>query len=275
MIASMPAPTPMKAQLRGLIVDVLYPVSANRLHLVCERFGLAAGTRDEAFSSKRLYVESRLETLPHAQVLEIAKRVVEEYPDDRLIAAIEQNNRPGGLISPVTRKRLMDALGEFVLAGDDHSILEMLRDHWPDIGTASTERYNWTLEDDIVQHYLKNPEDWSTADLLKQLGFMTCSQGKVFAFLEDVVAPIRRDPDEQTRIVGHPGCHALQEQLEISGVLEHFNRHHAIGARLLLLRFSPRWLCRPARAAAPLGNGVGHPGWRPAQPPSHVSSQLF
>jgi hypothetical protein len=196
----MPSPTPLKAQLRGLIVDVLYPVNANRLHLVCERFGLAPGTRDEAFSSKRSYVESRLEMLPHDKVLEIAKRVVEEYPDDRLLAAIEQNKKSGGLISPVTRKHLMDALGEFALAGEDHSVVEMMRDHWPDIGTAASVGTNWSLEDDIVQHYLRN-DDWSTTDMLKQLGFMNCSQTKVFAFLEDVVAPIRRTEGEQTRIV--------------------------------------------------------------------------
>jgi hypothetical protein len=76
----------------------------------------------------------------------------------------------------------------------------MVRDHWPDIGTAASAGTNWSLEDDIVQHYLRNG-DWSTADLLKQLGFLTCSQVKVFAFLEDVVAPIRRAEDEQTRIV--------------------------------------------------------------------------
>jgi hypothetical protein len=74
----MPAPPPIKAQLRSLIVDVLYPISANQLHLVCERFGLAPGTRDEAFSSKRLYIGSRLESLPHDKVVEVAKRVVEE-----------------------------------------------------------------------------------------------------------------------------------------------------------------------------------------------------
>jgi hypothetical protein len=44
-------------------------------------------------------------------------------------------------------------------------------------------------------------DDWSNAEALERAGFLTCSQGMLFAFLEDVVHPARRAPDEQQQIV--------------------------------------------------------------------------
>lgn len=37
--------------------------------------------------------------------------------------------------------------------------------------------------------------------ILGSVGFLTCSQARMFRFLEDVVHPIRRDHDEQKRTV--------------------------------------------------------------------------
>ena len=76
--------------LRLAIAEALYPTSANLLPAVCLSFGLAPGTRDEAMSSKRVYVQTRLVSLPLPKVLEIARNVVEEYPHDGLTRAIER-----------------------------------------------------------------------------------------------------------------------------------------------------------------------------------------
>ncbi len=43
-------------------------------------------------------------------------------------------------------------------------------------------------------------EDWDNAELLEKVGFLTCSQAKLFSFLEDVLHPIRRDHEEQERM---------------------------------------------------------------------------
>jgi len=67
------------AALRAAIVDALYRVSANLLADVAEAVGLAPGTRDEAFSSKQLYVSKRLAKLTREDILAVAGRVLEEY----------------------------------------------------------------------------------------------------------------------------------------------------------------------------------------------------
>jgi hypothetical protein len=56
------------------------------------------------------------------------------------------------------------------------------------------------LVDDIIQHMVRN-DDWPNDEALERLGFLTCSQARLFAFLEDVLDPIRRDETEQERIV--------------------------------------------------------------------------
>jgi hypothetical protein len=53
-----------------------------------------------------------------------------------------------------------------------------------------------TLADDIRQHVVLNP-DWDNQYLLERVGFLTCSQARLFGFLEDVLHPVRRDPDQQ------------------------------------------------------------------------------
>lgn len=57
---------------------------------MCERFGLAPGTRDEASQSKTQYVMKRLLSLPRAQVIEIAREVAIDYPTEELDTAISR-----------------------------------------------------------------------------------------------------------------------------------------------------------------------------------------
>jgi hypothetical protein len=191
----------MKSQLRHLVAGALYPTKAYSLPAVCERYGLESGTSDEAFSSKNRYVMSRLEKLSDAKVLGIAKLVVEDFPDDQLRAAIEQLDKDGHIISDITRHHLAEALDEFSLAGK-RDLVDLLRKHWPAIDQTSSVYVPFeTLMDDIDRHVLRN-DDWSNTELLERVGFLTCSQAKLFEFIEDVVHPIRRDAEEQDRIVG-------------------------------------------------------------------------
>jgi hypothetical protein len=85
------------ATLRTAIVEALYPISANMLADVCEAFGLAPGTRDEAFSSKRQYVALRLLRLTPEQILAVGRQVMTEYPTPELERAIQRalQGQPG------------------------------------------------------------------------------------------------------------------------------------------------------------------------------------
>ena len=56
------------------------------------------------------------------------------------------------------------------------------------------------LTDDIETHVLRN-DDWSNAELLERIGYLTCSQVKLFEFLEDVVHPVRRDSADRGQLL--------------------------------------------------------------------------
>lgn len=190
----------MSAQLRDLVSRALYPTKSYNLPSVCERYGLEPGDEDEAFSSKMQYVMRRLMKLSDEQVFGIAKKVVKEFPDDALQAAIEQLDQSGNLVSDLTRHNISEALNGFSLAGK-RDLLDLLRKHFPDIDhTSSRYHFESTLADDIHRHAVNN-DDWENAEILEQVGFLTCSQVKLFGFLEDVIHPIRRDQQEQERIV--------------------------------------------------------------------------
>ncbi|MBY3245156.1 abortive infection family protein [Rhizobium laguerreae] len=78
------------AALRSAVVEALYPISANVLADVCEALGLEPGTRDQAFSGKQRYVATRLLKLSRERVLDVAQRVLEEYPTEELAKAVQR-----------------------------------------------------------------------------------------------------------------------------------------------------------------------------------------
>ena len=190
----------MNTQLRDLVARALYLTKAHSLPAVCERFGLEPGEENEAFSSKMQYVMRRLERLSDENVFMVAKSVVQDFPDDKLQAAIEIIEKEGRLVSDITRQHLAEALDEFSLAGKD-DLLDLLRKHWPSIDqTESYRAFDQTMADDIYRHAVQN-DDWSNAKILRCGEFLTCSQAKLFRFLEDILHPIRRDHEEQEHIV--------------------------------------------------------------------------
>ena len=189
----------MKSQLRHLVAGALYPIKSYSLPAVCERYGLESGTPDEAYSSKTRYVMGRLEKLSDAKVLSVAKLVIEDYPDDALRAAVELLDKDGLIVSDITRHHLAEALNGFALSGKrDH--LELFRKHWPDISKMPSVVDDYgSLADDISGQVYRN-DYWPNSETLEKVGFLTCSQAKLFEFLEDI-HPVRRDADEQEEIV--------------------------------------------------------------------------
>ena len=177
----------MKSQLRDLVAQALYPTKAHTLPAVCERLGLEPGTSEEAFQSKTLYVMRRLEKLSDEQVLRLAKNVVNDFPEDRLQAAIEQLEKGGRLITDLTRLHLAEALNSFNLAGK-RDLLELLRKHFPVIDQTPSYQnpFDGRLSDDIYRHAIQH-DDWSNMEVLEKTGFQICSQAKLFQFLEDVL----------------------------------------------------------------------------------------
>jgi hypothetical protein len=190
----------MKSQIRHLVADALYPTSAYSLPAVCERYGLEPGTGDEAFSSKRRYVIKRLEKLSDEKVLHVAKSVLADIDHDPLRSAVERLGERKQVVSDITRRRLAEALNKFSLSGKT-ALLEFLGKHWPQIHrTPSAIAFEGTVSDELYQHVVRN-DDYTNEDILKAVGFFTCSQFRMFSFIEDIVNPIHRDEDQQAAIV--------------------------------------------------------------------------
>lgn len=189
----------MKTQIRHLVAGALYPTKSYLLPSVCERLGMEAGTPEEAYSSKRSYVMKRLEKLSDESVFKIAKQVVEDNPNDELQAAIEAIGRDGRLISDITRQHLLRALNEFDLGGH-LSFVELLTTHWPEINRMASYRDPFESFVSDIQRHCIDHNDWSNSDVIDKVGFLTCSQAKLFKFLEDVLYPSRRDQSDQQAI---------------------------------------------------------------------------
>ena len=196
----------MKSQLRHLVTAALYPTKSYDLPAVCEYYGLEPGESDEAHSSKRQYVMRRLEKLSDEKVFVVAKQVVEDLPHDKLQAAIELLAKDGKLVSDITRRDLAEALNGFQLAGK-HDLRDLLRKHWPGTYLAGAfdqiaPLFHKALTGNTADaEHTVQKDDRENSEVLEQVGFLTCSQAKLFQFLEDVVHPTRQDRKDQEQIV--------------------------------------------------------------------------
>ncbi len=190
----------MKTQLRNLVAGALYPTKAYDLPALCESYGLEPGEESEAFASKKQYVLRRLKTLSDQRVLQIARLVAADVDDDELRAAVEQLGN-GRLLSEITRRHVAEALDGPELGGK-RDLLDLLRKYWPFIDHKASYRrvLDETFADDIIQHAVRN-NDWTNSYVLEQLGFLTCSQAKLFELVEEILHPVRRDHDEQQNLV--------------------------------------------------------------------------
>jgi hypothetical protein len=181
-------------------VDALYSVSAHKLPDVCVRFGLAAGTGEEAFRSKRAYVENRLSPLPFDRLLAVARAVQEDTPDHELgdvLARVDETGKRA--VSELIRRAVLNVLDTCDLSGRI-DLVEFISGMWPVERMSSP--YNGGLclfADAMVQHTRRN-DDWTNGELLRHLGLLGCSQRRFFVLLEAVLHPRTRDEEEQRRI---------------------------------------------------------------------------
>jgi len=82
-----------KNKLIDLISECLSCESANHLHTICNNLGLAEGTRDEAYQSKRSYVYSRISFYNEKQIWDLSKKLEGKCDElDKLILSIENGD---------------------------------------------------------------------------------------------------------------------------------------------------------------------------------------
>ena len=149
----------------------------------------------------------RLDELPDLRVVEIAKKsragVSSRWPSS---GSLNDWRKKEGSFRASHGSTLAEALNEFALAGEG-DLVELLAAHWPEIEQAG--RWHELAESSglpglsvmaALQNYPLADGEKKNSEILKQVGFLNCSQSKLFQFLEDVVHPSRRKTDAQKQI---------------------------------------------------------------------------
>jgi hypothetical protein len=198
-------------ELRQLIASVISGQKSYNVPSVCVRYGLAEGTEEEAFRSKFKYVIQRVQGLPAAEILRIARDLQSDEPTTKLgeaLSKIDEKGKPA--ITPLTRRRILDEIELISLSGGLEET-EFLKKIWPiDKIPAPNFGSERTMEDYLVRHRINN-FDMSNKDVLEALGINTCSQRQFFRLLEAMLDPLTRDGPEQVDLAARLNRHLFQD----------------------------------------------------------------
>lgn len=223
-------------QLRGALANAIADYKAYDVPALCERLGLSAGDKDEAFSSKFRYASKRLQALRPDRVVDAARLFLEDNENfelGELVAKIEEHDRTH--VSDLTRRRIIALFeGKPLSTGLDE--VDFIRRVWP-IATMPSpyEADPGTLEDAIYQHTIRN-DDWTQQELLQFLGLLSCSQQQFFRFLQEVTDPIAQSVERQAQLVNDINEHlkhdgfVLQVKRLMSGSPVYAVGHLQVGA---------------------------------------------
>lgn len=205
--------TPPLETLRDAIAEAMWKaLSAPNLPAACSRLGLRDGDSSEAMGSKRKYVRSRIMGHSAQQLLALAQSIIVEYDVPELEDFVSELTTPKEhRVTDLTRRAILTTLNDAGELFGDISVLDGLAVMELDFTEASAYEFDATLQDDILRHYVRN-SDWTNSELLQICGALTCSQRRLFALLEKVVAPISRRGEDQAKLVA-----ALNQPLAADG----------------------------------------------------------
>lgn len=199
-------------QLRSALANAIADYKAYDVPALCERLGLPAGDKDEAFNSKFRYASTRLQSLRPDRVVEAARLFLEDndnFEMAELVAKLDEYDRTH--ISDLTRRRIVTLFEGWPLSTELDEV-EFIKLLWPISAMPSPyESEPGTLEDAIYQHTVRN-DDWTRQELLQFLGLLSCSQQQFFRFLQEVTDPIAQSAGRQARLVND-----INEQLKHDG----------------------------------------------------------
>ncbi len=209
-------PPALVRELRDQIINVISNYKAYDVPALAKRVGLAEGDGQEAFSSKARYVKVRLDGLPAADVLKVAKALIQEDENFWLLEAVRKAEESGGpQITGLTRRRLLSVFESRSLASEI-SDLELVSSLWP-IQAMTTEKLGgrMPLEEYLIQHTVRN-DDLSGRDVLAEVDFLTCSRTQVFRLLEAIVHPEASSPAMQAETVTAVNAHLSGDGFELT-----------------------------------------------------------
>lgn len=193
-------------QIRTCIAEALAAaVKAYDLPAAATRLGLADGSDEEAFSSKRRYVLKRIGDLKDVELMKLAQAVIDEFEAPALMDLLsELTTHSDRRLSKVTRREILkvtDTLEK--LFGEQpqglYECLAVIAPRWD--RTFDPAQPFRSLRDCVDQHYLRNPEDWSHSDLLQNCGALECSQARFFNLIAALLHPLARRGEDQKQLV--------------------------------------------------------------------------
>ncbi|MET3821295.1 hypothetical protein ACVK00_000207 [Burkholderia sp. PvR073] len=193
--------------LREYIARAVAAAKAYEIPDACVRLGIQQAVEDgdaqEAFNSKRLYVRHRILTWSEQALLDLAMRVLREYPSDDLADTVsEMTVHAEHRISELVRRDVLKAINHLASLFGELPLLDCLSEVFgvsvirddPDGLLGRTSLYG-----QIVQHCLDN-DDWSHEQLLTRCGALTCSQTRFVELLAKLLHPMTRRDAEQTEL---------------------------------------------------------------------------
>lgn len=205
------------ASLNKIIEEIAHVLSEEKsydLPSVCERYGLDDGDKDEAFRSKRVYVQKRLKGKDQLFLLDLSKRIIEDCGEEaKSLSKLIYNVSPNGIfsLSEITRKNI---LNELYLKQDlwgKYDVVAFLKRIWNLDSMPSTDFRFVTATEDIWQHMISN-NDYDEKYLLEDYLELLIISDEVFInFLEQLVHPIVREQPEQQEYIDLLNQHLIND----------------------------------------------------------------
>lgn len=194
----------MLAEVRQHLASAIADEKSYNVPALCVRLGLQDGTIDDAHRSKSRYAQQRLMGEPAEAVLRAARDLLSERDHYDLAEAVAKiDDLSHTQITPLTRRRLVAVFDGAPLSTELD--LDLLRKVWPidqmPSGLSDYTHNDWTLEDRLFQHTVRN-DDMTNREILGAVGVLTCSQVRLFAFLQEVVGPETQTPQRQAQLAG-------------------------------------------------------------------------
>jgi very-short-patch-repair endonuclease len=201
-------------ELIDAIIQVLLEEKAYDIPTVCTRYGLESGDESEAFQSRRLYVQKRLKGKDQLFLLDLAKRIIEDYGSkSNSLSKLVLRLNPTGLytISEITRRNIMDELYARNNITGKYDLVDFLNRVWDLDSMPSTDSRFKTASGDIWQHMINN-SDWDEVYLYeKYLELMIAPDDGFIKFLEQVVHPLVRQQEEQDEYIEFINKHLVYD----------------------------------------------------------------
>jgi hypothetical protein len=237
-------PSTLIKQIRHEIALAISYFSANEVPAVCSRLGLRDGDREETFKSKYKYAERRLHKKSGADLMPVARKLLEESDSYDLSEAVARMDEiSASIVSELTRRRVMSIFDKRALSTEiEH--LDFLKRIWPldRMPSRYADRYpGRKLEEDVFQATVRN-DDWDNRELLTVVGLLSCSQHQFFRFLEEVSSPLAQSPDVQAEIVSAINDHLRHDGYRLTAIRK--------------LSGSPVYQVQPAAIGSPSDDGI-------------------